>query len=265
MNNFHPDLELKRLYAELTAGLDMRVQNLCRRCLKVKSTLAFAHQKRNANGIRTYCRQCARTPQTRITRTEKPCQLCGRVLPIEEFFIKKDSPDGRQPRCPSCNTAAARRSRKKNRAKAHNIKWRYCCGCDQTKPATEFYTARFQSDGLTSRCKPCTDAYHQTPRAKAHASRNAALLDERRHNINIPYTREETDLALSYREATVNDPCSLCSTSNHPIFWIHRIPSRKGGRDLWHNLMRACISCTNRRKYHTDQCLRNDRTQCICR
>jgi hypothetical protein len=60
-----------------------------------------------------------------IERTEKKCNSCGLIKPLDEFHRQSNSPDGRQYRCKPCAIAAARQRAIDNPERAREADQRY--------------------------------------------------------------------------------------------------------------------------------------------
>ena len=63
--------------------------------------------------------------------------------------------------------------------------YKWCCGCRQEKPKTEFHKGRYQPDKLSSRCKSCasTDASKIEPhRKREYQLKNRYGIDSHEYN-----------------------------------------------------------------------------------
>src|SRR4051794_35638305 len=90
----------------------------------------------------------------------KKCSKCGEVKPLDDFYRSSQSKDGRQGHCKACNLQALRERAARRPAKlrprvAAPAGYKYCYGCDQTKPFSEFGQNRSAGDGKTFYCKQC--------------------------------------------------------------------------------------------------------------
>ena len=109
----------------------------CSRCGETKPHSEFHKQKRNRDGLRSYCKECqkaanrawraADTPEKAQERAAqkaekkalaergmKPCLDCNEVKPFGEFSPDKRTRDGLQPYCRSCQYARSKAFQKKN-------------------------------------------------------------------------------------------------------------------------------------------------------
>ncbi len=97
----------------------------------------------------------------------KLCRDCQEEKSLEDFSPAKKSADGRTSYCRACLRVRHQRYRdaKTNgelkrvraaRAASPDVKW--CPGCRQELPRTQFGRNRSAGDGLTSYCKPCHNA-----------------------------------------------------------------------------------------------------------
>ena len=85
----------------------------CSHCGEWKPRDEFYEDRRNRNGRKSYCRDCAAAAQRtrRANREggeprmdgEKPCGQCGQTKPRTEFSPNKMTYDGRQTHCRRCN------------------------------------------------------------------------------------------------------------------------------------------------------------------
>lgn len=95
----------------------------------------------------------------------KVCTVCGLRRPLDGFYRKCGTKDGRDSRCRDCKRAVARRYRESpaflDRQSAllaefrANGKPRRCSACGRDKPWTNFYASRSAADGLSDECKTC--------------------------------------------------------------------------------------------------------------
>ncbi len=109
----------------------------------------------------------------------KVCTGCHRTLPLNQFYKDRTKPGGFRTRCKECfdtktrvclhcgkrrpNTEFTRQNRLcQECARTH----KYCPGCQQIKPHSDFYSNPAQGDGLDSHCIACkrqwADEYRST-------------------------------------------------------------------------------------------------------
>lgn len=142
----------------------------------------------------------------------KTCPHCSQSKSLDQFYRSKQSPDGVDSWCKSCQVArrqarykgeqddrygavaAERRrqqlARKRNAAPGHKV----CHLCDLEKPIEQFYSSGGKTlDGHSPYCKPCAAAYGQKLRAKSPKHRlsisfNTARISSRRKGIAFTLT-----------------------------------------------------------------------------
>lgn len=87
---------------------------------------------------------------------KKTCNVCGRSLPIDEFFRMERYPDGRRPSCKDC--MAERRGSKRRRAGEEVDDGggeQSCSKCGILKPVTAFDRDASKASGRRPSCKDC--------------------------------------------------------------------------------------------------------------
>ena len=106
-------------------------QKRCPDCGQLQPTAAFGRNRRNSDGLASYCKPCFR-------------------LRTNAYYVKKRAAMGREVRH-RVQTPGAKR----------------CASCSEVKPVTEFHRARSQSGGYNCYCKTCRKALG----AEAHLRR----------------------------------------------------------------------------------------------
>ena len=113
---------------------------------------------------------------------KKRCFRCGKLLPVELFYVNLGMVSGRVNKCKPCtrkdnrayiemnrDTLIARQREKVARFKNGT---KLCVSCTTTKPVGQFYQNRNMKDGYSNRCKFCEVDYMITNRvAKAQKYR----------------------------------------------------------------------------------------------
>lgn len=70
----------------------------------------------------------------------------------------------------------------------------------------------------------------------------------RRRKVTEGMTEEDLVISTEYRKAIKGDACNYCGAPGEHT--DHIFPVRKGGRDYWYNLTRACSLCNSRKAAH---------------
>lgn len=171
----------------------------CSRCREYRPPSAFGRNRRNKDGLSSYCKRCHReyragatgalhcAPRSVRDSHGKTCARCREHKPWDEFRRKQSAKDGRQSYCRTCAYAYERESEERH---TEAIKARYaeklarevdhkatkmCRKCGQERPLLEFYAHRCTADGRANYCRACAKDYQREWRAK-HPER------VRRHN-----------------------------------------------------------------------------------
>ena len=208
----------------------------------------------------------------------KKCNRCQAMLPFAEYGINRAMRDGLQSTCRGClREARLRRALAEGRLLREPpptvpAGWKWCPGCRQAKPKTDFYTAPTRADGLASACKPCSMA-----RSRASQARR----DEREGVVRrkapprapgrkwCPDCQELRPLAEFYRNRSARDGLSTycrrhqLQRSQDSIERLHgsgrhyRLRRRYGiGEDQYLALLAAqggvCAACRIRPAVHVD-------------
>jgi hypothetical protein len=98
-----------------------------------------------------------------MSDSTKRCARCKEEMPCAAFGRHSGRPDGLQDYCKPCARDYAKEWDRRKRAERRA--WRavpeghkFCRGCGQTKPHSEWHRNTAASDGLSSRCKACRAA-----------------------------------------------------------------------------------------------------------
>lgn len=91
----------------------------------------------------------------------KTCSKCKRILPLEMFHKKKESPDGHRYDCKICKSEAEKRHYRKTperrkRRVSQEVFDRYCAKWPERRKAkTDVHNAIARGDLIRGRCKVC--------------------------------------------------------------------------------------------------------------
>lgn len=183
----------------------------------------------------------------------KRCTKCGANKPLEQFYIRRASPDGCDLMCKECRAAANAGHYAQNavRIKANAA----CCRAanaerkrdyDREYGQSEAYRDYQRSYRATNRLqlrsqqveKYATDAAYRLRRQM-----NAALRRARVANVQtIPFTREQ----LLKKFAYWNNCCWICGEPGGHI--DHVKPINRGGGHILCNLRPICQACNNMKR-----------------
>lgn len=108
------------------------------------------------------------------TEVMKTCSKCGKTLPISEFGVDNQRPDGHRGICNTCLNERRRELKKQKRQKALSNttdtsaqpQTKRCYRCGRVLPVTQFYKNKSKKDGYGDICKECDCAYHKEMRMK---------------------------------------------------------------------------------------------------
>jgi hypothetical protein len=90
----------------------------------------------------------------------KRCNRCRRVRPADDFALHRQRPDGRQDECRDCGAERYReRQSKKGLSARARVKaqegYKYCPGCREISPLSNWHRNVSARDGYVSYCKDC--------------------------------------------------------------------------------------------------------------
>lgn len=131
---------------------------------------------------------------------EKACTKCGEVKPADQFYRRAASRDGLSYFCRACHQSYYKGKRPRESFVPLPGGEKRCRACEQMVKAEDFYSHRFNADGLQSRCKACCQE-----RAKART-----ITSRRAYNFMHLYgiTLEEYDNMLTVQD----NRCAICHT-----------------------------------------------------
>lgn len=96
----------------------------------------------------------------------KVCRECGELLPLDEFYAERSSPDGKKSICGNCFRERRRRragmTKEQVAEELRNRPSKVCEGCETLKPRSEFRAKRSGArDGMAPRCKECESTWQR--------------------------------------------------------------------------------------------------------
>jgi 5-methylcytosine-specific restriction endonuclease McrA len=190
---------------------------------------------------------------TEQTATEKTCSDCGMSKPAEDFYVHKQTRDGRHPYCKACCAVRGRRNYQRNTGRQARRKAYYAAHREEAKSAAKAWAAANRDRVLA-----CRQQYLESHREqeKQRARRwSAANPDRVKHNNRLRKARSKgatvCTLTLIQWEAIVaayGGRCAYCGCLPAHLQMDHVVPLRKGGQHTAENVVPACRPC-NARKY----------------
>jgi hypothetical protein len=133
--------------------------NICKACKKIKSKIR-RQEIRKKTGYKIKGFQYN-------NEFQRWCSVCKTVLPIEDFYTKKDST------CSGCHRIAKGGSRDyiQKGFKYNNDKELWCSACKSVKPIEEFTKSKRKFRGRNSICKPCQREKYSGTKEYLHKGR----------------------------------------------------------------------------------------------
>lgn len=171
-------------------------QMQCHGCGRTLPIEMFTRTKERKKGYLYYCKDCSREKEKQIFQrweqerkkaqfefsfdapTEKACKICGKVLPLSEFWARKASKDGLAHYCKTCYTLKEKERNKRLKERGFPEDKipaeKQCTYCKRILPRIMFNRDATSSTGLDSRCKDCRKSYgilyHKRPEVKQRKS-----------------------------------------------------------------------------------------------
>lgn len=142
----------------------------CSRCNRRLPPEAFAKRTASPDGLQNYCRSCsgawAREHRPRklvepppVADGQKWCRRCDTVKDLDDFPAHSGTRDGRQTYCRGCfgEIYRARRARDGRVTRPAQVPpgHKFCRGCLQVKPLSEWTPRKAAADGYQFRCREC--------------------------------------------------------------------------------------------------------------
>ncbi len=177
----------------------------CTKCGQERELSEFSRDKYAPDGIKRSCRSCDKqqfldwTANNKIAHTEefyanrvggKKCSVCKMILPFEQFNRQRESKDGRDNRCRSCQNEYARTYYEKTKPVKIPLPegMKRCSTCKEVKDVANFNKNRAMTDGLQNVCKSCEAIYRQQLLAKPEFKRK--MSEYRRKYNQIPENKQ---------------------------------------------------------------------------
>jgi len=93
------------------------------------------------------------------TTCEKRCCTCREVKSFAEFYMNKNTNDGKEKRCKDCQRDCKEKAHIARQQKGIIVPdEKHCLQCNTTRPKEEFWTNKNRKDGLNNICTPCAKA-----------------------------------------------------------------------------------------------------------
>lgn len=261
-------------------------QKKCSKCKGMKSLDAFYRHPKD--GHQAQCKICQRDGKRRGDKTRqqliaevrpdsdhKRCAHCNEVLPVEQFASRGGERAGETKAwCRSCCSESFKIWHRRNGGKSHeerraehyqfirpDLLTKFCTGCKEHKPVSEFQRTTQSRDGLKWRCSACHSQQNRTiynrnvkrerekrrlyrennqERVRQYAVDGERRRRARKMNVESTLTRTQWERILrryGYR-------CLACGSSEN-LTIDHVVPISKGGEDTERNVQPLCGSCNS--------------------
>ena len=173
----------------------------CHGCGRTLPIEMFTRTKERKKGYRYYCKECSREKEKQIFQrweqerkkaqfefsldasTEKACKLCGRVLPLSEFWAREASKDGYSHYCKECENNKKKEWKKQARKRGFPEDWipveKQCGLCKRILPQIMFYRDATTSTGLDSHCIECRKSFDKQYRARPEVKQRQSAYKRR--------------------------------------------------------------------------------------
>lgn len=91
----------------------------------------------------------------------KPCIICHKIKPLDQFYKQKGMKDGHLNKCKQCcaEQAIYRKEHNIHKKVREIFPEKECFVCHKIKPLKEFYKQKGMVDGRLNRCKVCCKEY----------------------------------------------------------------------------------------------------------
>jgi 5-methylcytosine-specific restriction endonuclease McrA len=168
----------------------------------------------------------------------KDCTICGEIKSIEDFYKNRNTRDGLQPYCKSCNSKREVERQRQNAERTREIHMEsYYRRIEKIRQyRIETREEHYVRNSIWRENNP--EAYREMGR-RANARRRAAL------------AQVEYDVTVSLEELYVRDGgiCGICDEEcDYSQASIdHVFPISKGGPHVWDNVQLAHRSCNSRK------------------
>jgi len=199
---------------------EMVKQLQCNDCGRTLPISNFTRTKNRKKGYLYICKDCLHERQKEIFKrwdqerkkaqfeftlyapTEKACKMCGRVLPLSEFYFRQASKDGYTHYCKQCDNIINKRWKKKARKRGFPDELipdeKKCSHCKRVLPQVMFYRDPTSTTGLDCRCIECRKAYdkeyHMRPEVKERKTayrKRPDVKEKKRISSSLYYQKPE--------------------------------------------------------------------------
>lgn len=165
------------------------VARRCTRCEQRLPLSSFATRRASRDGLQNWCRLCtsawARESRPRkralapaTSPEHKWCRRCERVKAREQFGPHRGTSDGLQTYCRECFADIYRQRRVESGFTVRPAEvpggYKYCRGCEQSKPMSEWLIRAATTDGFSFRCRNCMRRHGRD----THLARTYGLTDD---------------------------------------------------------------------------------------
>jgi len=158
-----------------------------------------------------------------VTAGTKICPGCQTEKPFDQFYERRDRPNGISLYCKECERRRARETQARYKAQPKpNISgtMKTCPGCSTEKPIEEFYKSNATRDGYHSYCKTCMYESHDKHR-KANRPKFAEISRQwrakNRERSRDHFLKKNYGLPLGSYEQMLkaqDGKCALCGRSD---------------------------------------------------
>ena len=138
------------------------------------------------------------------TRKGKPCRLCLKNRPLDDYTKAKQCPDGHEGTCKECKKKKAKGYRAPASSDAEIRKEKACHKCGQVKPLSEYGLNKTCADGHGGTCKQC----YREKYAAGHPQ--------------APKKQESVDLNYPKACELCRSPCSTEGRYKHHMLMVHQ-------------------------------------------
>jgi hypothetical protein len=154
------------------------------------------------------CRPC-RTLEIATRQGPRVCSACERMLTRDHFYKDRSTTDGLARHCKSCKrSSAAKRSARLRNRRAEDIPVpaeKRCWDCGLTKPSSDFWLSKENTDGLSRRCADCQNVYQRAWYERVGRARIAGKSRLQRYRL------KESDLETLL--ANQGGKCAICGVA----------------------------------------------------
>jgi hypothetical protein len=186
----------------------------CTKCKETKDTCEFAKDKGRKDGLRCWCKSCAKGNSRKLTAyyvanrqptpATKQCNVCKETKDAAEFSKNKATKDGMQHPCKVCASVSGQLLHRKN-TKRNTLAGppdytgtKKCSTCGETKQKTEYSIDIHQKSGLRNRCKLCGSTSTARWTKDNPAKRNATFARRRARKLKATPSWEDKRKTLWY-------------------------------------------------------------------